>query len=396
MELFKKKRQRAKRAPKTLKQILSDAYLATLRKDPELMRRIAFIEAGHADLLTEKDPVEQKRKELKQVITEKALEAIQNDPDLADEFIHTEVENILNTQQNNGNGRRRRRKDEFEDIDIDINDPVSTLEKALEDLDNITALRERLEALGMGKEKAGFFSNMKPADIIQMLTLAKGFLGNNGNGNNVINQPMPPQRVFVVEVDGKPQELTEAQYARFKNIEQRKQLQTRPVEKSEDEAQPYASPDEPPIITTSENNTPYAMTGQPKPEQRDALKDQPKSEQFVPIIEDDLEQPNSDNFDLANIVEEIDVDALMEWFEMKPNEFVDELIDNIKQGNEDLKILYGFLTSIDYETLCGMVQPYSNDEKAAPVIEKILASREWFEEVFKLVREKEDAVRKLG
>ena len=97
--------------PKTLKEILNSAYTKALKSDPELMREIAFKEAGHEDLLHKDRETEKKKRAIKDYVINAALEQIKADPELSAQFVESQVEEILsngNTKPTRGRGRPRK------------------------------------------------------------------------------------------------------------------------------------------------------------------------------------------------------------------------------------------------------------------------------------------------
>jgi hypothetical protein len=80
------------------------------------------------------------------------------------------------------------------------------------------------------------------------------------------------------------------------------------------------------------------------------------------------------------------------YLEREPDEFVQELKDNIEAGVENSVVLLNFVRDLDYDQICQLVSPYKDNPEYtqyAYYIDKILSpeGKKWTETVLKLIRE---------
>lgn len=315
----KPKRGRPKKRPKVLKDVLSDAYLSTLKKDPELLKEIAFRDAGHADVLERDRGAENQKKEIRKFVTSEALKKIKEDPELAEQFIEAQIADILSE----GKSARARRATEPEFY----GESGSAIAQAVEEIDNIELLRDKL-----GRDKGkGLLSAFTDPEVI------KGFLALLSGVR--AGAPQSPVRTYVVRVNGEEREIPEAQY--------RKLIQ-------EGSLRPVAELEMPKV----------------------------KKEVEEPIKEPEYPQ-------LPDFLKGIDLPAVSEWLELTPQDFVTQLKVEVDTNVEQSKLIWGFLSTADYDGIVALITPYRSNPEVSESIEKILSDegRKWVSEVLQLVKE---------
>ncbi len=369
-----KKRTRTKRRPKTLKDILNDAYLSSLKKDPELLKEIAFRDAGHADILDRDREVETTKKQIKKHVTEQALNRIQSDPELAEQFISDQVEDIMS---NGKPSRRRTREPEYHDYGTGYG---SSIEQALSEIDSLSELKTKLSELGLiegGDKGQGFFKGVTLKDIMEFLPHLTGKGADNGS-----TQQSEPR--FVIEIDGKPTAVTESQYNKMLNqgkVRPVARLTTReepekPSTQSED-SEP-SDKEDPGImpISSGTSSTPE-KTETPEPAKYEMS---PQVEQYSEVLR---------GIDVKGILSEIDMNEIMEHFESEPSKFVQLLEQGKDSGDEVSNFLWGFFSNVDYNGVINLLEPYKEEPKVQHLLEKISSDegKVWLEQVISLIQE---------
>ncbi len=348
-----------KSAPKTLKEILATAYTKELKKDPELMREIAFTDAGHADLLHRDRQLETQKKEIKNYIVGEALKQIKEDPDLAAQFVESQVEEILSngaTTSTKQGGRRGRRANREDNSEYD-NSPISSISSALEGLDEIAELKSKLVQLGLVKEDGngngdgkagGFMQGMTLKDILTALPVIQVLLGKDQQSVS------KPTKVYVVPVNGQYRELTEPEYI---NLIKSGTLQINAPKKEELQGQQSSDGTIQPTVKSS------PTTKQPE----------------LPSV--------GGTVDLPSFIKDINFDMITAWLDQEPQEFVLNLRAKVDEGHDESKFIWGFLSTVTYEGIVEKIMPYKDNPKLTILIERILSDdgKLWTEAVLELV-----------
>lgn len=325
MRLFDRKRKRKyKRQPKTLKQILSDSLIREVNKDPELKRELALRESGFADVIKKLDPVEIKKREFDTKATTRALDMLDDDEELAKEVYTAKLMQLI------GEGGKTKYKG-------------SSLEDFIQPGGNIAQVLEELEAYDELKDRLGGNKNSSWADLFknpETVAALVGLLQSLGGG-----QALPKERVVVIEIDGKPTEVTESQYNRLL-----KENRVRPIGMIE------APKEEAPIIKEPAEPTP--STEEPIPE---------------------VELPKLESIDLPSLV----------WMlELSPDEFVSQLHEDQEAGLPHASLLLEYLPNLDTNGVISRIEPYRSNSQAGPYIERLLTDegKVWIEEVLARIK----------
>lgn len=331
--------------PKTLKEILNSAYTKALKSDPELMREIAFKEAGHEDLLHKDRETEKKKRAIKDYVINAALEQIKADPELSAQFVESQVEEILsNGAPKQPTRRGRRGKDEYE---YGSSSPLSS---ALEGLESIGELKAKLVELGLVKEDdgnssgGGFLKGMTLKDIMGALPAIQTLLGNGGNPKTV--------KVYVVPINGRLVEVNESQYIDMVRSGQVQLPSTKPAQIESSK--------------TEQTKTELAGTDLKAP--------------ATPAL------PDSSVCELPTFLQNINFEAVETWLDQKPEDFVTNLKADSK-GQDEAKFVWGFLTTATYDGIVEKITPYRTHPKVSALVEKVLSDsgKLWTMTVLELV-----------
>ena len=186
----KQKRTISKRKPKTLKEVLSDAFRTELGKNPSLMRKVAFKEAGCLDMLDDSNPIAARKQEIKTKIIDRALKKIDEDPDLTEQFVDMQIGEIIGGGRGSG----------VEVLGEGFGSSISQALQAIEDLE---------ELKGKIGSKSGPLGGLINADTIS--EILKTIRSLQGHGIPV----GLPERTYIVQLDGQMYEVSESQYKRY-------------------------------------------------------------------------------------------------------------------------------------------------------------------------------------
>jgi len=335
---FRKKQatRRYTKSPKTLKQILSDAFTKEVKKNPDLMRQLAFIEAGHGDLLEKESPVEKSKREIDEYVTGQALQEIKENPEIAEEFIQQKLMTVIG-----GNNKRKG----GHDIEYFDNSPISSLKQALEDIDDLSQLNEKLVEIGISKSgNGGFLSGFTFKDLLDAAPHIAAMMGKGPPIDNGSQQ----EKTYIVRVNGADQELPESQYRQLVRTGK-----VRPVGE-------IAAP---------------KVTQQPEQEQEEPAQEEPAVKE------------------LPEILKEVDFDRLAECMnDLSPQDFVDQLIREASEELEESRFLLGFFSTATYDNVVSLITPYKGNLEVDNLIDKILTDegKIWLEEVIAIIQREEE------
>ena len=324
MGLFSKtKRGRPRKRPKTLKEILSDALTKEVNRDPELKRELALREGGYTDILGRDKETEKNKREIKSFIIGEALKKIKEDPELAEQFVESQVDDILS----GGKPSSRRRKGEPEYYG---NEGISSISQALEEVESLSMLREKLQDLGMvdGGGK-GFLKGMTMKDVLDVLPFIAAIMGKNAPETQ-------PTRTYIVRINGSDQAISEAEYARL--------LQ-------EGRLQPIA-----------------------------AL-EAPKTKKQPPEVTSKIPE-------LPEYIRGTDFTIVEGWMEQEPEEFVTNLKLEVDAEIQESRFIWGFLTTATYDGITEKIIPYREHPEVKHLVERVLSEegKAWIEQVLTLVQ----------
>lgn len=351
MRLFgfgKKKSYRGRRQAKPLKKILDEAFAREVSKDPDLKRQLAFKEAGHPELLERDKETENHKKEIKKYVTTQALTAIQEDPDLAKQFVEAEIENILT-------GGKPGRYHRAGDGNYFPESGESGLELALDQIDSLNNLREKLTEMGLIEGKGGgFWAGMTMKDLMGALPVVASLLGKGQPINGEVQGEV--QRTFVVKIDGHDRELPENEYR---------------------------------ALLKDGKITPVAGLVEPAPivEEKELSKESVVDEPTALVSNE--QAANLASFDLSPILDTLDPEVIGAYLDMTPDEFVVALKDGVDANEEIPMVLWGFFGNTDYEGVVKYLTPYRDKEEWSVTIERILSDdgKIWVEQAIELVKE---------
>lgn len=342
MRLFERtkvKRGRPPKKPKTLKEILASALTKEVNKDPELKRELALREGGYSDLLDKDRETENKKKEIKKLVTTKALEKIQSDPELAEQFIESEVESIL-AGGNEGKSRRRRTEPDY----FEGEGGTSSISQALEEVASLGELKEKLAELGLvDGGGGGFLKGLSMKDVLGALPYISTLMSKQG-------QEVKSVRTYIVQVDGKDREVSESEY---------KQLY------EQGKLQPVAA-----LISPKTETEPTGVEG--------------TSELTTAVIQSDITSP-----ELPAFLQNMDFSMIDSWLSQEPEDVVNSLKSEVDSGVEESKLIWGFLTTANYQGIAEKITPYQEHPEVGYLVKMVLSDdgRVWLEKVLTLTKE---------
>lgn len=200
-------------------------------------------------------------------------------------------------------------------------DDESPLTRAMREM---RELQEFQEEMGISGKKDSGFSFLKDPEVIKaFLAFASNMMKNNNNGSSPEQYQSQPQvirqpPIKIFVVDGR--EMNEAEYLQLKQAEQQKVLE------------------------------------------------QPKSE-----VKKEIEELKQEE------------DPILKYLDYEPEKFVEELnnVAGSLDGPEKQQALFlqTLLEDTTYDEICEMLEPYKENEKFKPYIEKIVSRKEWVEAV---------------
>ncbi len=317
----KEKSKRVKHAPKTLEQILSDALNKEVNRDPELRRELAYRKAGYSDLLKTKDPIEEKKKQIKDKVVSRALDKIDQDPELSEKFVDRQVSEIMGSADEGD-----------EDNDGEFDEHLSPIEQALEQKHQLEELEREF-----GGGQSSMIRDLANSEFAK--TFAQT-IANAMFANKVI---APPEKVYVVQIDGHLTEMPESQYRAMIN----------------------RAP-----------NTSIALP-ETKPTPAEIVAQVPK-QQIAPTYPALPEPLNS-----------MDLSMIGAYLSQEPSTFVDQLHSEIIGGVELSQLIWNVLKSTNYDIICNAIRPFEKNPLVTEYIQQVLSpkGKEWVNSVIKLVRE---------
>ena len=286
---------------KTLKQLCQEAFGNELKKNPELMRKVAFKEMGYADMIEDTNPASAQRTAIKNRVYEKALKQIEEDPDLAERFVGTAIEDIMS------DGRKGRRGRDFEVLESGSGG--SSISQALEDIKSLEELKEAL-----GSKGSGLASLVTPELLIEVLRTVRDM--------SAKNTPQVEIPVYVVQVDGQMTKVTEPQYKQLLQEGRVKPLGA------------IEAPKAPVGVKVESKPVSEAMPG------------------ITSVINADTQETPLD------VLSSIEPEELAGYLAMLPEEFVDNLRG---EGSTRSEFLIGVLTKATPEKIIEWITPYEDD-----------------------------------
>ena len=336
-----------------------EAFQKQMKDNPELEREFVFKKMG-ITAPKPQDPTEKQRIELRSALMAEATEMIKNDPELRRQYAEDMMGDVL------GKGHVKPKRGE--DDDYSMMAPGSSIGQALEELESLGELKEKLAALGMdgGDKKSGFFEGITLKDVLGVIMMLKGG-GMGGNGDNGSNKPAA-ENYYVVDINGKPTRIGEAQYNRMV---------------TEGRIKPIAQIESPKKVEA---------TAEPKEELEEPA--------IQPLISSATEKPVADNtiggFELPSldfILEYASIEEIESYIYRDPTELVSMLKIEVGEGSETAQFIWGLLTNINYEGLMNLVSKYKGDDRVKNIIDKLESEdgKKWVNNVLAKVQEMKDA-----
>ena len=341
-----------------------EAFKKQMKDNPELEREFVFKKMG-ITAPKPQDPTEKQRIELKSALMAEATEMIKNDPELRRQYAESMIGDVL------GKGHTLRPGRHGDEDDYSMMPPGSSIGQALEELESLGELKDKLAALGMGggdSKKSGFFEGITLKDVLGVVMMLKGG-GMGGNGDNGGNGKPQAENYYVVDINGKPTRIGEAQYNR---------------------------------MVTEGRIKPMAQIEAPKKVEEPVSEDKEESEEpaIQPLISGATSKPATDTsiggFDLPpldTILEYASIETIEGYIYKDPTELVSTLKIEVDEGSETAQFIWGLLTNINYEGLMNLVSKYKGDERVTTIIDKLESEdgKKWINDVLAKVQEMKDA-----
>lgn len=324
---------------KKLESILDKTLVDQAKTDRDWALQLALQREG----LTIEPPVEKQKKKLDEFITTKALERLQEeDSEFLDDVIKDKISTIIT-----GSGRKRHR-DESGGVYLE---PGSNLSSALDDIETLEELKERIAGL-QGGGGGGFFAGMNLKTLLESLPYVAALLGKEQLPTSEGIEGVQAQRTFIVRENGQDKEVSELEY--------RKMLQDGRVK-------------------------PVGELGPTAP---------PKQEKPEEVVEEQAQNTIGQDQDailtnFTEILSKLEPEVIGAYLDMSPDEFVLNLKSGCDTGIDLSRFLWGFFSNTTYEGAVNLLGAYKEDEKWNMVIERILSEegKIWVEQVISLIKE---------
>lgn len=328
MALFGKK-QKPKpyhKPKKTLQQIYTDAINSEFRKNPELLKRIAFKEAGHTDLLEAEDPIKARERDIKKKMLDRAFAKIDSDPALIDRFTERQIEELIGAPK----------PEEPEDYD-----DRSPVQRLLQELEDYEELKKKLG----GSHETGLSKLLDKDVILEALKLLRG-----------ISTEKAPQSRYVIQIDGQQRTVSEAEFK---------------------------------VLVAQGNLVPVAAIAAAKPADKPATKEPPETVPDIPrleipatpLSEISLVAPDSE---LPDVLRGLNFGELVQLLDKSPQEVVDMLAEDVRG-----QVLLTVLGNMTYDGIVEKLSPYREHSVVGPYVQRILdpKTKPWAEELLKITKE---------
>ena len=309
-----------------------DKFVEQMEKNPELEKQYVL---KKMDIIEpEPDPSKQEKLEIKKVLIQEAHKLINEDEGLRRQYAEGVLGELIG-----------------EKIDKEGHYPfeyggqqVSSIGQALDDIDGLSQMKEKLTELGIIKGDNGFFSGFSMSELLSAIPYVAAMMGKGAPIDNGSQQ----EKTYIVRVNGADQELPESQYRQLVRTGK-----VRPVGE-------IAAP---------------KVTQQPEQEQEEPAQEEP------------------DVKELPEILSGVDFDRLAECIDnLSPQDFVDQLIRESSEELEESRFLLGFFSTATYDNVVSLITPYKGNLEVDTLIDKILTDegKTWLEEVIAIIQREEE------
>ena len=316
----KKKMGRPKRNPEAeaeakRKKFLSDEFIKLAKEDPDMKR--VMVASTFGLQLPPKDADSDQRKEIKKLATTEAMKQIKDNPELLTRFVETHLSEIVGGR---GGIQIGEEETEFEG--------ESPLSQALDEFEKYDELRKRF-----GGEGSRVFN---AETVNEVLKTVRALVEKNSQ-----IQP-PPERMYVVQVNGKITEVPESKYRQL--------------------VQGGA------VVPVGTLISPPAEQIQTKPAETTT---EPKLPEFMSSV---------------------DTVTLLSYLELTPEEFVQQ-IESDTETTPELKFVWDYANTATYDKIVSAIKPFANNEKAGACVERILSpeGKTWTETVLSIIKARSSA-----
>lgn len=188
----KKKRKYTRKPPKTLKQILGEAFSKQLEKNPDLLNNIS-LKHGVKELGLEfekESQIEQRKREIESKIVDRAFRKIEENPELAEQFVETQIGKIIGEDHYEGRYSE---------------DASSAIRRALDELEDVEEFKKKLGSEGKGSALGGLIDSETVKEIVKLIRAS--VLASKGIPSEEFEEP-----TVVVRHEGKLKRIPESQF----------------------------------------------------------------------------------------------------------------------------------------------------------------------------------------
>jgi hypothetical protein len=340
-----------------------ESFKKQMKDNPDLEREFVFKKMG----ITAKpqDPTEKQRIELKSALMSEAAEMIKNDPELRRQYAESMIGEVLGEKAS----KRSRRGEEDDYL---MQGPGSSIAQTLDDLEGLAELKSKLEALGMGgngESKKGFFEGITLKDILSVVAMMKGGMG-NGNGGQ--EQP-PSENYYVVQINGKPTRVIESQYKKLiaeGRIKPMAEIEGPKTPEKPVEAEKVEGDSEEPEIQ------PLISSGNKAEKEK---KPETVMSETLGVTLPSLDM----------ILEFVDIATIESYIYMEPDEIISMLKTEVDKNSEPAQFVWGILTTTTYEGFMNILNTYKGDERMTKIFTELESEqgKKWVEAIITRVQE---------
>ena len=341
--------------------LIDKGYLDAINKDEDILRAAVAKKFGIA-VPTKQDEALKKRAELRKRYMDDAVGIIQNDPEMLERYKTQLAEEIL-------------------DMPADGHSK-SGLENLTEELEEFEQVAQRL-GYNQNTGMMTLLGNVTK-DLPALAAILQTFLKSSpGAGAPQIAE----RRYVIMNEDGSASELGADEYMRLMQQRQLKAIETRKALPSAQVAtlpKPSQTPPPPPAKAPPATDRPSSVIATHIPEPVREVKEEQVTELPAPkaepspergyVINAKPEEPKMPGGEHSLALKTWDLDR-------EPEEWVDELLDQKYQNNQQAEFILTFFATATPEQVIQTLAPFAAIPEYKELVAKITANRDWLERV---------------
>jgi len=347
--------------------LIDKGYLDAINKDEDMLRAAVAKKFGIA-VPTKQDEALKKRAELRKRYMDDAVGIIQNDPEMLERYKTQLAEEIL-------------------DMPADGHSK-SGLENLTEELEEFEQVAQRL-GYNQNTGMMTLLGNVTK-DLPALAAILQTFLKSSPPGSGV--PQIAERRYVIMNEDGSASELGADEYMRLMQQRQLKAIETRKALPSAQVAtlpKPVQAPPPPPTKAPPATDRPSSVISTHIPEPVQEVKEEQVRETQAPkteppergyVINAKMEEPKLPTGEHSL--------GLKTWdLEREPEEWVDELLDQKYQGNQQAEFILAFFATATSAQVIQTLAPFAEIAQYKELVAKITANRDWLERVIQHVKD---------